>query len=501
MMIVIGSGPAGISAALALLERGCKVTMLDVGLELEKEREQLIEMAEKDPLQWRGFRHTLNRADPIKLSYGSDFPYARVKDYFKLKMGRGVHCLPSFAQGGLSNVWGAFVGYYTENSIKNWPITLGQLSPYYHIINDTLHVASSSLVRAGGYRSSQQAQVLFRHFHKNIGTLTHLGFTFGTASLAVSFNQLNNSCTYCALCQHGCPYRLIYNSAHTLKKLLSHSQFTYVKHVVVKNIQENINEVQVSGIHCQTKEPVSVQGQRVFVACGPVISTVLMLKMKEKKEAVLLDSAHFILPCLMRKRIKQVTQEKLHTLCQLFLTLKTPEVSQHSIHLQIYTYMDHYDEKLRAIFKKCYPIMRFLLQPILDRLIVIQGQLDSADSDKILLHYHDDESVTLTALVNKDTKKVIQRLIKYLRKQSKLLGFFPVSALLKISKIAKSFHYGGSMPMFHHPKNLETDCLGRLSGLHRVHVVDTSIFPSIPAGSITPTMMTNAYRIAMECPL
>ena len=46
------------------------------------------------------------------------------------------------------------------------------------------------------------------------------------------------------------------------------------------------------------------------------------------------------------------------------------------------------------------------------------------------------------------------------------------------------------------PVGLETDSLGRLAGLHRVFLVDASVFPSIPATTITLSVMANAHRIA-----
>jgi choline dehydrogenase-like flavoprotein len=45
---------------------------------------------------------------------------------------------------------------------------------------------------------------------------------------------------------------------------------------------------------------------------------------------------------------------------------------------------------------------------------------------------------------------------------------------------------------------LETDVFGRLPGWKRVHLVDASVFPSIPATTITLTAMANAHRIASE---
>jgi choline dehydrogenase-like flavoprotein len=58
-------------------------------------------------------------------------------------------------------------------------------------------------------------------------------------------------------------------------------------------------------------------------------------------------------------------------------------------------------------------------------------------------------------------------------------------------------HTGGSFPMRKQPSSrFETDLLGRPAGYSRVHLVDSSIFPSIPATTIALLIMANADRIA-----
>ena len=54
---------------------------------------------------------------------------------------------------------------------------------------------------------------------------------------------------------------------------------------------------------------------------------------------------------------------------------------------------------------------------------------------------------------------------------------------------------GGSLPMRAVPGHLQTDRLGRPTGFKRVHVVDASVFPEIPATTVTLTVMANAHRI------
>jgi len=48
------------------------------------------------------------------------------------------------------------------------------------------------------------------------------------------------------------------------------------------------------------------------------------------------------------------------------------------------------------------------------------------------------------------------------------------------------------------PTGLQSDLLGRPAGLRRIHLIDSSVFPSIPPTTITYTVMANAQRIAAQ---
>jgi hypothetical protein len=72
--------------------------------------------------------------------------------------------------------------------------------------------------------------------------------------------------------------------------------------------------------------------------------------------------------------------------------------------------------------------------------------------------------------------------------------------MLRLAAGGKSYHFGGSFP---HTKNgisamFGTDRLGRVRSWQRIHVVDASVFPNIPAMTFTLTIMANAHRIASE---
>ena len=80
------------------------------------------------------------------------------------------------------------------------------------------------------------------------------------------------------------------------------------------------------------------------------------------------------------------------------------------------------------------------------------------------------------------------------------LDLWPVLPMTYFSAGAKSYHFGGSFPHRTSPADgpLTTDRLGRLDRWSRVHLVDASVFPSVPATTFTLTIMANAHRIAQE---
>jgi choline dehydrogenase-like flavoprotein len=94
------------------------------------------------------------------------------------------------------------------------------------------------------------------------------------------------------------------------------------------------------------------------------------------------------------------------------------------------------------------------------------------------------------------TVDAIARATRKLRHQRKATGAFPLERFLEIGAPGRGFHTGGSFPMRNNPSGFESDVLGRPCGFKRVHVVDSSVFPSIPATTITLSAMANARRIA-----
>ena len=128
--IIIGSGPAGVSAASEILENGKNVTILDVGKEIEDEKKDVV----KDYLITRNtkkFKNYVEKSkkklkkyfDPnLKFPYGSDFVFDITKNE-NISYDLNSNTLSSNAKGGLSNIWGTLSSPFFKKDLENWGIS------------------------------------------------------------------------------------------------------------------------------------------------------------------------------------------------------------------------------------------------------------------------------------------------------------------------------------------------------------------------------------------
>lgn len=103
--------------------------------------------------------------------------------------------------------------------------------------------------------------------------------------------------------------------------------------------------------------------------------------------------------------------------------------------------------------------------------------------------------MTAVGMPNPETGKTLRKLVKKLIGLVPLTGLMPLFPMLQPGKPGRGFHTGGTFPMRNQPGPGESDIFGRPAGLKRVHAVDASVFPTVPATTITFTAMANAYRI------
>jgi choline dehydrogenase-like flavoprotein len=515
--VVIGSGPAGVAAAQALCDTGLSVMMLDAGDRIEAGGMELFDaLARSEPEYWppelvRDARSAFP-ADvkhvPLKPAYGSLFPYA-LDDPDLPIVSENADTSSSLAQGGLSNAWGASILPVRQPDIEDWPVSLGDLEAHYEAVLRFVPVAAERDELAemlplytdapGALRRGPQAEMLLGRLRLHAPALRAAGFTFGASRLAVVASaEHSRRCRYSGMCLYGCPYGSIYNAAHTLEALIRAGKVDYRGGIYVDRLTEAGGSV-VLDFH-ERRHPAKtgqLTASRVFVACGAISSTRLVLESVGGAQLIrrLQDSQYFVVPMVTHRAVPVSVARQGNTLSQVFVELEDARISEHTVHLQIYGYNDI---MLSALAKRL-PLganrLERVLRPLLGRLVLIQGFLHSADSPGLTITC-DAGGVRVVGDDTSDGDARARRLVRRLAAHGRLLGMVPLPGLLHSGRPGKSNHLGGTLPMRREPGELETDTLGRIPSWGRVHVVDASILPSVPATTVTISVMANAHRIA-----
>ncbi len=517
-IFVVGSGPAGVSAAYSLLRKGLAVTMLDVGFQLEQERQHLVDrLAAGTPESWdqqsleelRGFTKASVGGLPQKLVHGSDFPYRAPTELVQFDQ-RGSDLLISHALGGLSTAWGANVFPFLAQDITDWPIGLAELEPYYRAVFGFVDLAAREdrlgqlfpvhADKRHPLRPSRQAEAVLANLEQHRGTVTRHGFEFGQSRLAVRTYPKGGDagCVYCGLCLYGCPYGLIYCSAQALPQLQQFPNFKYVPGYYVDRIQESPAGVTIHARRVADGHTQEFSAERVFLGCGTVSTTKIVLESLDGcgREILLRDSQYFLTPLLRFRATPDVTTERLHTLSQVCLPLRDPALSPRSIQLLVYTYNDFYRRALETILP-----FRSARDSVLSRVLIIQGYLHSEDSPALAMQIARATGagpvrVVLEGRPNSRTRPMIRNVLRRLRAIAPCMGSAVIPFMTRIGAPGKSYHVGASLPMRKRPGDFECDVVGRPTGLSRTHLIDASCFTSVPATNVTLTVMANAYRIA-----
>jgi choline dehydrogenase-like flavoprotein len=518
---IIGSGPAGVAAAAALVQRGLPVTMLDAGGELEPDLQAIAaRLGQQLPELWdvrdrerlQGPLRLNAEGAPLKLAFGSDYVYRDI-DRLLPVVADGVDAYRAVAAGGLSVVWGAAILPYSDDDFEGWPIDTAAMQAYYVAALELtglageddgiarfypLHVAPTSSVEL-----SSQARFVKDRMTRHAAQLERQHIHFGGARLAIGADPsgVAHACVHCGMCLYGCPYGLIYSAQATLKTRLAASRhFTYVPGYIVKRLTEGPDSVAIEAVSRDSLQPQRFEASRVYLAAGVLSSTAILLESlgAYSQPLELPQSEHFLLPLVLRGAAGRASRQRLHTLSQMFVEIRDRALSRHGIHLQLYTYNDLYARMAKDRLGPLYPLLAPTMERVIDRLVVIKGYLHSEESSRIraTLEPRDGGSaLRLTAVPEPRSDATIRAVLRLLASNSKRIGAFPLRLGFRKGLPGSGIHVGGSFPMRRDPKRLESDVLGRPVGFTRVHAVDSAVFPTVPAAPPTLTIMANAYRI------
>jgi ferredoxin len=522
--LIIGSGAAAAGAALALSHReNIKITVIDIGLQLESDREKLIEaLASSSPDKWDEQTIELISKQPVasrnsripeKRVFGSDYPFRNVGQLAGLTMVNGATAtLISPAYGGFSNVWGSQIMPFTSAAFEAWPVNAATMHRHYEAILNHIPFAGEEDDLAARFpllrppvplpSMSPRSEHVINAYEKHRSRLNDRGITIGKARLAFDAGK----CIRCGMCMTGCPYGLIYSTAQTFDSLRHVGRVTFNGGLLALKVIEEANRVRVITKEIATGQIRPFEADRVFVACGAIGTTRLVSNSLGLFNADLpmLESRQFVLPLLSLHATQDPRNKRDFTLNQFNMIVAPGGGSVDLSTIHFYTFNPAFINGLPPLLRT--HSAEWLKVQLLRRLTVAFGYLPSWNSARLRVHIGSrceqpglpDFHISSEAPPSGQSQ-MLRAVLLRLVQSARILDLYPLIPMLQLSATGKSYHWGGSFPHTTDRSAIfSSDRLGRVGSWDRIHLVDASVFPTVPAMTFGLTVMANAHRIASE---
>ena len=495
-VIIVGSGPAGISSAWPLVKAKKKVIMIDVGFTHSNNSNSV--------------NKTLFRSSSPKIvSPEFSFVFNRFKELNKIKTSNfSAH--GSLAKGGLSNAWSALVSSFTEEELSKFPISRKDLLPFYLSTAQRIGISGTKKSDLSNWLGNEYitqpnlpihplAQKLLQN-HKNSNIkLDNIDFKMDRHNQAILSKKFKNRKAFDLNNIHGFKDLgdSVYNSADELKQLSKYKNFNYKSGQYVHDIEQNDNFIELKSELIFSKEVIKIRSKILILAAGTIGTTKLVLKFKKhfNKPISLLNTPMFPFALFFPLELRRKVSFKSFSFWHLSYYLGLSEIeSNHKIYGHLaptdgmsYRYLS---ENLNLPSS----IRNFLSKFLWPKMMVGTCIFPGVFSDNTIILDSNGE-LKIIGETRSEFKELAPRVKSILSKI-----FFKFGAILKVKSLSinpgEDIHYAGTIPMRMKPNNLEVDSNGLLSGNGNIYLVDGSILSDLPAKSHTFTVMANSSRIA-----
>ncbi|HKX55315.1 MAG TPA: FAD-dependent oxidoreductase [Xanthomonadales bacterium] len=511
-VIIVGSGPAGVSAAFPLLEAGLRVLMVDggQGAAVAPPAGQFLDLRHHSADQWLWMAgrdyHALRQADAVS-------PKLRVPTHATVFAGfleanritaDDFLATGSLAPGGLSNSWGCGVACLDDDELAAFPFAPAELRASYGTVAQRIGVSGGrddDLSQFFGLddwcqpavpMDELQGDLLARYSHHRNAMLQR-GFRLGRARVAVITEPVadRKACDQSGTCLWGCSRRALYSATEDLRLLGGYPGFSYRPGFLVERVGNEgaviVAEGRDSNGHCMA------QARRLLLAAGTLASTRLALQALNHRVPVSMQSCPTAAFMLWLPRHLGRAHSAAFGLGQLAFALDLGEGTTGFGSLFNTTGIPVTEFVRQMPFGKRYGTD--LLALLLSSCVVGNVFLPGSMTDVTLgLDAHDGLSVK--GNYRQEVDSLMQQAQRRLRASFRRLGAEMVPTSFKVGRPGSDIHYAASLPMREHPEPGQTDRNGELFGATGIHVVDGASLSTLTAKSHTLTIMANADRIA-----
>lgn len=514
---VIGTGPAGVSAARALLEGGHPLTLIDAGynaaISARTDRPSLVALRQGSPQAWRyligddchGLRWMPAVSPKLRLARNPE----NFTGFTELNQINASNFVPvgCLTMGGLSNIWGAVTFAYDGSDMTGWPIGPDEMAPHYRRVSARIGLsgpASSDLDRTPAPLVLQDPLALTPFEDRILASYRRgsrqAGFRLGRTRMAVlSADQADRkACVLDNACILGCERGAIYNAAYETAELARHPGVTMQQGFAVEKLVPNGAGWWIDGRDRRSGERRRLTAGKVILAAGALASTRLAM------DAAQIDGRSV--------RIENSPSVAFAVLFPGALGSTIPAEAFGLAHIAFSRSLgsaDPADEMLGFLYPAAsmsaaefllrlpvsipggMALLREMLPGLMIGLAFLPGcysdnhaRLVSASKGLPRLEIEGGHSASFAGVLKKAIRRLRWNLLR--------IGGILLPGSLQVLDPGVDVHYSGSLGM-----GLYTDTLGQLAGAPGLHVVDGAVLPTMPARNPTLTIMANADRIGV----
>lgn len=505
-VLIIGSGPAGVSAAFPLIERGLSVCMIEAG------------DAVAPPALQEAHASVRARAGAWRSLFGEDLeamvpeggvsPKFRIPRFAPLLAGGGERLQIDLsgtagrliaAEGGMSVAWGAGVGVFGPEDLERWPISANDLAGSYRTVAARIGISGD----LGPDAPEGLQPAAHPGLHPSAARLLERqarwradgGVTLrpGASAVVVREKDGRAACERWGNCLYGCARDSIWSAAADLRILARAPRFTLRSGALVTELART-SEGWTARLLLTSGETQTVTARRVVCAAGAIGSAALVMKtlgLRTPRRLLSTPTGAFAL--IIPARIGQPWEERFFGLTQLSITIRRegPTTAFGGLFATEGVPIQFLQVLSPLSWRGTFNLFRGLAPACLLGNLFFDGEW----SDHTV-GVSAEGVVKIRSTVRDGFAAHAQRVFVHVRRRLLALGAIAAPARLSLSAPGSDLHFAGAVPMSARPQIGDADAFGGLAGAEDFVVVDGALLPSLPPKPHTLTIMANADRVA-----
>ena len=510
-LIVVGSGPAGVSVSFPLVEAGLRVLMVDGGAvpSIGLPAGEFLAERFADPSQWRWMLgedfHALSHPDALtpKLRTATlGYVFAGFLQANRIETEDFVG-VGSLASGGLSNAWGCGVARLSPEELRTFPLLPAEIEDSYARVGRRIGISGGTdddMTAYFGVDSVAAPPIPMDRLHQRLAAkyearrarLARVGFRMGRSRIAVlsEDREHRHACDLSGTCLWGCRRRALYSAVDELPALERHPGFRLRRGFIVEQIVPGPDCLAVEGKGIAGRERLTAA--RVVLAAGTLASTRLALAALQFDRAVPVLSCPNAAFLLWQPSMLGAPRTRGLGLGQLSYALSVTDsvVGFGSTFSTTGLPAAEFIRHLPLRKREGVALVRHLMSSCVVGNIFLPGDLSASRATLTTagtLKVTGGQSARVPALMAEAARK--------LRRAYLALGAALLPTTFRPGPPGIDIHYAGTLPMRAAPGPGETDARGALAGLEGLHIVDGAVLPALSEKSHTLTIMANADRI------